>query len=317
MSSSLKERLPEVLPLFRDSRLATVIEAIQAEFDDFKSDTDTVQESLFINTADGGSLDQIGADFGLIGQRRGRDDTAYRQFLRSVVTAFDGRGTERDVEVAVSAGVAVGPDEVDLRQDFSNREYEVELFDWSAHQTGTVRNLADLADPVAVDRVDPVYYFSENIAIGVDAAATETGIETVAETQSVGITADAAAAETVAVGLSSNDIEGLGTTRKLSARSVSLRATGELAAVETVDTDTVGVQFDASFIVGLELITKGDETSFVIESFTTDSLDISRSVPDAKEVTLRLTSTAPGGGSVLLGSADAVSDPERLSTANI
>jgi hypothetical protein len=317
MSLSLKERLPEVLPLFRDSRLATVIEAIQSEFDEFKSDTEDVQDSLFVQTADGGSLDQIGADFGLIGRRRGRDDTAYRQFLQSIVPAFDGRGTERDVEVAVGAGVARAPRFVDLRQDFSNREYEVELFDWAAHRSGTVHDLADLADPVAVDRVDPVYLFSDKIAVGVDAAATESGIETVAETQPVTITADAATAETVAVGLSSNDIEGLGTTRKLSARSVSLRATGRLAAVETVDADTVGVQFDSSFTVGLELVIKDGETSFVTDSFTTDSLDIDRRVPEAKRVALRLTSTAPGAGSVLLGSADAVSDPERLSTANI
>ncbi|AFH22097.1 hypothetical protein OSG_eHP16_00025 [environmental Halophage eHP-16] len=169
---SLKERLPEVLPLFRDSRLATVIEAIQSEFDEFKSDTESVQDSLFIDTADGGSLDQIGADFGLIGRRRGRDDTAFRQFLRSVVPAFDGRGTERDVEVAVGAGVAVDADEIDLRQDFSNREYEVELFDWSAHRTGTVRDLADLADPVAVGRIDPLYYFSDPVVIATASDAT-------------------------------------------------------------------------------------------------------------------------------------------------
>jgi len=173
MSSSLKERLPEVLPLFRDSRLATVIEAIQSEFDDFKSDTDDVQDSLFIDTADGGSLDQIGADFGLIGRRRGRGDTAYRQFLRSVVPAFDGRGTERDVELAVAAGVAVDAGEIDLRQDFSNREYEVELFNWTPHRTGTVRELAGLADPVAVDRIDPLYYFSDLVTVAVASDATE------------------------------------------------------------------------------------------------------------------------------------------------
>jgi len=173
MSLSLKGRLPEVLPLFRDSRLATVIEAIQAGFDEFKSDTESVQDSLFVNSADGGSLDQIGADFGLIGRRRGRDDTAYRQFLRSVVPAFDGRGTERDVEVAVAAGVAVDADEVDLRQDFSNRAYEVELFDWTPHRTGTVHDLADLADPVAVDRVDPLYYFSDLVTVAVASNATE------------------------------------------------------------------------------------------------------------------------------------------------
>lgn len=292
---SLRERLPEVLPLFRDSRLATVIEAVQAEFDEFKSDTDTVQKSLFIDTADGGSLDQIGADFGLIGRRRGRDDTAYRQFLRSLVPAFDGRGTEQDVEIAVGAGVARAPRFVDLREDFAAREYEVELFNWSAHRSGTVHDLADLADPVSVDRVDPVHLFSETLILG--------------------LTADATTTETVGIGLSSDDLEGLGTTRKLAARGVSLAAEGELATVETADTDSVGVQFESSFVVKLKLIIQGEETSFVTDSFETDRLDIDRRVPDAERVTLRLTSTAPGRASVLLGSAPPVSDPQRLSTA--
>jgi len=211
MSSSLKERLPEVLPLFRDSRLATVIEAIQSEFDEFKSDTESVQDSLFVNSADGGSLDQIGADFGLIGRRRGRDDTAYRQFLRSVVPAFDGRGTERDVEVAVGAGVARAPRFVDLRQDFSDREYQVELFDWSAHRTGTVHDLADLADPVAVDRVPPVYYFSDEVGVAIAPAPTETGIETVGGTALPALTAGETVASIFAVGLSSSDLEPLST----------------------------------------------------------------------------------------------------------
>jgi len=293
---SLKERLPEVLPLFRDSRLGTVIEAIQSEFDGFRSDTEDVQDSLFVNSADGGSLDQIGADFGLIGRRRGRDDTAYRQFLRSVVPAFDGRGTERDVEVAVGAGVARAPRFVDLREDFDNREYEVELFNWSAHRSGTVHDLADLADPVSIDRVDPVHLFSETLPLV--------------------LTADATTTETVGIGLSSDDLEGLGTTRKLAARSVSLAATGELATVETADTDSVGVQFESSFVVEVELIIQGEETSFVTDSFETNRLDIGRRVPDAERVTLRLISTAPGRASVLLGSAGPVSDPERLSTTN-
>jgi len=173
---SLKERLPEVLPLFRGSRLATVIEAVQAEFDTFKSDTEDVQDSLFINTADGGSLDQIGADFGLIGQRRGRNDSAYRQFLRSLVPAFEGRGTEQDVEIAVAAGVASERRFIDLREDFSAREYQVELFDWSAHRTSTVLELADLADPVAVDRIAPVYYFGEEVDVALAVAATQSSI---------------------------------------------------------------------------------------------------------------------------------------------
>lgn len=315
--SALKERLPDVLPLFRDSRLAVIVEAIQAEFDEFQQDTESVQDSLFVDTAEGDSLDQIGADFGLIGLRRERGDDAYRQFLRSLVPVFEGRGTERDVEIAVAAGVTRDPRFVDLREDFSNREYEVELFDWAAHRTGTVHELADLADPVAVDRIDPLYYFSNGVSVGISAAATESGIETVAETETLAVSADEATAETIKIGLSSPDLEGIGTTRKLTGRRVSLQATGEIAAVETVDAEEVGVQFDSPSAVGLDLIIDGKETSFVAESFVTSSLDIDRRVPEAERVRLRLTSTAAGTASVLLGAAGPVSDPERLSEANV
>jgi hypothetical protein len=169
---SLKERLPEVLPIFRDSKIAVIIESIQSQITEFQSDTKSVQQSLFIESATGQSLDLIGDDFGEIGQRRGRDDTVYRQFLRGLVPIFQGRGTETDVEIAVAAGVAVDASEIDLREDFSNNQYEVELFDWTSHQTGTVHLLADLSDPVAVDRVDPLYYFSDPIAIAVGSDAT-------------------------------------------------------------------------------------------------------------------------------------------------
>jgi len=194
---SFKDRLPSVLSLFDDgSRLKVIVDALGDEFDGLEADIEAVQDSLFVNTADGQSLDLIGDDFGPLGQRRGRDDEAFRQFLRSVVPAFDGRGTERDVEVAVAAGVAVDPDEIDLRQDFANREYEVELFDWTSHRTGTVRELADLADPVAVDRVDPVYYFSDDVAIGIGVESADIDSGTTLQTAVAAIDADSTATVT-------------------------------------------------------------------------------------------------------------------------
>jgi len=210
---SFKQRLPSVLPLFDDSsRLKVIADALGDEFDGLEADTEAVQDSLFINTADGQSLDLIGDDFGALGQRRGRDDEAFRQFLRSVVPAFDGRGTERDVEVAVAAGVAVDPDEIDLRQDFANREYEVELFDWTAHRTSTVHELADLSDPVAVDRVDPLYYFSDEVSVAADPKTTAIGdIKTVADTTSLALVADETTAGSGPIGLSSAALEPLST----------------------------------------------------------------------------------------------------------
>jgi hypothetical protein len=212
---SLKERLPNVLPLFReDSVLRVIIESIQTEVDEFRTDTGDVKDSLFIETAEGQSLDLIGDEFGIIGQRRGRDDTAFRQFLQGLVPAFDGRGTTSDVELAVAAGVTFDTDLVDLREDFSGaREYEVELLDsgWREHRTGTTRELAEIADPVAVDRIDPVYLFSEPAAIRFQATGTESGIETVSENANIVVDGAGTQSELLAIGLSSDDLGALST----------------------------------------------------------------------------------------------------------
>jgi hypothetical protein len=172
---SLRERLSSVLALLqRNAAFRAVINAFNAEFETFNTDTQSVKDSLFVDTAAGQSLDLIAEELSIIARRRGRDDEQYRQFLQGLVPAFGGRGTERDVRVAVAAGVSFDRTEVDLRQDFQNREYEVELFDWIAHSTTTTRTLADLADPVAVDRIDPVYLFSDAGAVRLTGGATVT-----------------------------------------------------------------------------------------------------------------------------------------------
>jgi len=85
--------------------------------------------------------------------------------------------------------------------------------------------------------------------------------------------------------------------------SASLRDPGLLAAVDATGVNTVGVRFDSSFIVGLELTVAVGETTFVTGSFQTDTLNINRRVPEATRVELRSTTTAPGAASVRLGTA--------------
>lgn len=212
---TLKERLPSTLPLFREqSRLRVIIEAIQSEITELTTDTSEVKDSLFVDTATGQSLDLIGDDFGLIGQRRGRDDAEYRQFLQGLVPVFAGRGTERDVEIAVAAGVTRDPDVVDLRQDFGNREYNVELLDsaWIAHRTGTTRDLAELADPVAVDLIEPVRLLSTEIPVIVDYGQTEiAALETRSEEITPELTFGESRSEELSIGLSAIELDPLST----------------------------------------------------------------------------------------------------------
>jgi len=170
---SLIERLPSLFPAAdTDSTFRRFFAGFEPPLREFAAQLDDVETSLRIREASGQSLDLIGAEFGPLGRRRGRDDEAYRQFLTSLVAAFDGRGTSDDVEFAVGAGLAVDPSEVELREDFAANDYQVELRDWSSHRTGTVNELADLADPPAIPRRDPVYLFTDAIAFRATASDT-------------------------------------------------------------------------------------------------------------------------------------------------
>lgn len=168
-TTTLRDRLVSTFPLFdSDTSFVPWVEAHQSELDALDVDVDAVQRSLQIAHAEGQSLDLIGADFGRFGLRRGRDDDEYRAYLQSLVPAFDGRGTNRDVRVAIAAGLAIDPeDDVALREDFEANAYEVELHDWTPHQSGTVREMAELADPVAIPRREPVHYISETTTLEV------------------------------------------------------------------------------------------------------------------------------------------------------
>jgi hypothetical protein len=313
MSSSLKERLPEVLPVFRESRLAAIVEAIETQIDELRGDTESVADSLAVETAAGESLDQIGADFGLIGRRRGRTDVAYRRFIQSLVPAFEGRGTENDVRIAVAAAVAADAGQIDLREIFSAREYQVELFDWTAHQTGTVHELADLSDPVAVDRVDPLYYFAD------PAVVTVTTSLPVSEPAVIGVDAASARSTRTAVGLSALGAAGLsGSGLRLSAvidpvpdgvdinRKIDLTRTGEVATVDVSGAETVGYQIRTDTPVTFEVQTFADGVGpFTAEIFTRQRIDDQTRVADADRVrVVQTASTGRGTGRILLGKSN-------------
>jgi hypothetical protein len=211
---TLRERLSSVLKLLqRNAAFRVLINSLNNEFETLNADTESVKDSLFIDTAEGQSLDLIGEELSTIARRRGRDDERYRQFLQGLIPAFNGRGTERDVEVAVAAGVTFDVSKVDLVQDFGNREYQVELLnsDWVAHSSATTRELAEIADPAAVDRVDPVILFTEDVAVSLATEASKTGIDNESEQGQVAFAASDTTAETTAIGLSSPDLEPLST----------------------------------------------------------------------------------------------------------
>lgn len=316
---ALKDRLPNAFPLFRDdSELRVIVESLQAEIDELRAGTSDVKDSLFIETAEGQSLDLIGEELSVVARRRGRDDASYRQFLQGLVPAFDGRGTASDVRFAVASGVTFDTDAVTLREDFGNREYEVELrdSDWVAHRTGTTRELAEIADPVAVDRVDPVYLFTEPGSVAFRAADVETGIETVAEGGEVTIEGGDVQSELFAIGFSSDDLSPLSTrgpglsgqnTADAEALNYDLSQRGVMAELRgTADSETYSFTIASTTPAEYVVETRGKTTDFtVISDFSaTTVVSSGLEAPQVVDIRIRNTTTANGTADVLLGADD-------------
>lgn len=171
---TLRGRLPAQFPLYDDSvEFAAWLDSHQSELDQLSADLEEVKNEIHIGTATGQELDLIGEEYGLLGRRRGRDDASYRSYLMSLIASFQGVGTTPGIKQAVSSGLLVDEDSVRVLEDFAANKYEIELTEWTPHRTGTIRTLADLADPVAIARRDPVHY---RLDIGV-AGATGSSIE--------------------------------------------------------------------------------------------------------------------------------------------
>jgi hypothetical protein len=174
-NETLSERVPSLFPTTDESSdLAVWLEKHQAALDDLDEDLQTVQRSLQIAHATGDELDRIGADFGVLGRRRGRDDAAYRQYLRSLVQAYNGRGTPPGLRTAIAAGVLADPEDISLIEDFEANRYEVVLETWESHKTETIHRLADVADPSVIQRRDPLKYQRPAATFGLEGQDTQT-----------------------------------------------------------------------------------------------------------------------------------------------
>lgn len=128
---------------------------------------------VYIDAADiigrrSGDLDRVGAIFGELGKRRGRDDEEYETFLRSIVQSFSGRGTLDGIKFSVASALDIDPEQVIIVEDFQNNSYAVTLEEpFPSHQIRTLTELADLADPSGVEFGSIVYELSEE-TVGMD-----------------------------------------------------------------------------------------------------------------------------------------------------
>lgn len=290
--TALRDRLASTFPLYDDgTSFVSWVEAHQSELDALDVDVDAVQKSLQIAHAEGQSLDLIGADFGRFGLRRGRNDDEYRAYLQSLVPAFDGRGTAGDVRVAIAAGLAIDPEEdVALREDFAENSYEVELHDWTPHRSGTVREMADLADPVSIPRHDPVHNILEETAIGIAPEETSSAEMYRAPEAVVGINPGDTTNELWAVGLSALTLGALSTDSWL----LSIRR-APAATVGIAPGDTIIRSMTTASVAAVQV----DAGDTVVRSMTrtpTASVGVSASPVDATTLATRGLSSGLLGG---------------------
>lgn len=126
-------------------------------------------EQKFIAEATGDELDKIGALFGeVVGDRRGKSDEDYRNYLKSAVQSFVSRGTKSGIRLAVSAAVGLPVEQIEVREDFEQGAYFVFFKPNTRIETSTITEVADIADPSGIEYLGAI--------VGLDSDAT-TAIE--------------------------------------------------------------------------------------------------------------------------------------------
>jgi len=138
--------------------------------EDIKQLGDKIDDSIdgkYLDTAEGRELDRIGAQYGPIGRRLGREDNEYRSFLRSIVETFDATGTKSGIRFVTGAVLEVDPDLVEIIEDFDNQEFRVRVeHPDSQVQTTSLNSLIDLSSPTGVGvSGPPTLYLERNIGI--------------------------------------------------------------------------------------------------------------------------------------------------------
>jgi len=173
--SDIIDRFPPIIPRESDSTIRRFIEAFQDDTDELGESLDDIQDSRFIDKASGEDLDRIGAQFGPLGNRAGRDDQEYRTYLKSLVSVFEYRGTVPGIRAAVAAGLGIddgingGDADLSIYEHFNDDpanqeeylEYTITLDEWSAHRGSTIETLAELSDS-SVSRLRKVTYNFED-----------------------------------------------------------------------------------------------------------------------------------------------------------
>lgn len=169
-----------------ESIISRFLESGEEEFHHIDHAIDEIIDSKLVDRADGQELDKLGKLFGEVGQRRGRQDPAYRTYLKSVVQSIISRGTIPNIKEAIAAATGIDVDTIVIDEDFVDVEYDVIIPPNSPHQTGTIADIAEVADPSGVE-LDLIRYRPDEEEVVIDDTVDFTIAETVADDE-VGVT---------------------------------------------------------------------------------------------------------------------------------
>jgi len=154
-----------------ESVISRYIESHEADLDATDVSIDEVIDSRHVDQASGSELDRIGAIFGELGKRRGRTDAEYQSFIKSIVQSFNGRGTLPGLKFAIAAGVGSNdPDnDIVINEDFSQTGYKIQITNTNTgFITGSINDLAQLADPSGVELLSPPVIISPDKNIDIE-----------------------------------------------------------------------------------------------------------------------------------------------------
>lgn len=176
------DRFPELLPREKESYFYRYVRAHEEETEDYEDDIQSIKLSRQVEQASGDDLDRIGRLFGPAGRRLNREDDEYRRYLKSVVQAFSGRGTDLSMRRAFAAALNIDVDDVEIVEDTDNVEYEIVFYDWTDHSVNSIYEIAQIVDPSGVEQDDLRYNVPQDESQSADDVATTDGLQVVEDT---------------------------------------------------------------------------------------------------------------------------------------
>lgn len=157
LADKIYQYLPDFLEKEEDSVMFRFIAAHGEEMEEYEQDINAITLSRQVDNAEGEELDELGRLFGTIGLRRGRSDSAYRSYIKSIVPIFSGRGTKYDVRRAISAALSIPTEDFSIEENFTTVSYAIYIHKWTGHDLNGIRDIAQIADPSGVELTDVIY----------------------------------------------------------------------------------------------------------------------------------------------------------------